>query len=649
MTGRKDRQRLVMISLGIYALFSLLIFKFFKMQVIDHEKWSSIAKKQHFFVVKEPFKRGTFWSNTAIKQMHPEEPQKLVFDIQKHHLYVDPMSIPEECREPILNELAHILGWDTEEKNKMRKEFERRSRSRKLMMWLDQEQKDQILQWWSPFARHRKIASNALYFVVDYKRSYPFGKLLGQVLHTVQNQRDEVTKQAVPTGGLELSFNKELRGREGKRLLKRSPKHRFETGQVIQPPVNGEDINLTINHVLQAIAEEEVEKGVKRCRAERGWAVMMDPNTGAILALAQYPFFYPEKYPEYFNDPELVKHTKVNAITDAHEPGSTMKPITVAIALLANEELKRRGEPPLFDPEEMLPTLDGHFPGRSKLLSDTRPHKFLNLNMALQKSSNIYLARIVERIISRLGNDWYRSALTDVFGFGTPTGVELPSESWGIVPRPGKLHPNGALEWSTPTPFSLAMGHNLQANSLQLLRAYAIIANGGKRVTPHLALDKQPEPIVQVLDPAITKRTIEAMKYVTKAGGSRRADIWGYTEAGKTGTAEKIVDGKYSKKKTVASFMGFAPVDDPVFVLIVVMDEPECRYIPGLGSNVNGNVSAAPVFKEIGRRTLEYLGIPKDDPGGYAVGDPRYDPENADWVKETRQLQENYEKWNINN
>lgn len=647
MTGQKDRQRLVIISLGIYALFSLLIFKFFKMQIIDHDKWSEIAKKQHFFVVKEPFKRGTFWSNTAIKKKHPEEPQKLVFDIQKHHLYVDPMSIPEEYRQPIVDELSRILGLDAEEKKKMQVEFEKQSRSRKLMMWLDQEQKDQILQWWSPYARRRKIASNAIYFVVDYKRSYPFGKLLGQVLHTVQNQRDEVTKQAVPTGGLELSFNKELRGIEGKRLLKRSPKHRFETGQVIQPPVNGKDIHLTINHVLQAIAEEEIEKGVKRCRAKRGWAVMMDPYTGAILALAQYPFFYPEKYPEYFNDPELVMHTKVNAITDAHEPASTMKPITVAIALLANEELRRRGEPPIFDPEEKLPTLDGHFPGRQKVLHDTRPHKFLNLNMAMQKSSNIYLARVVERIVNRLGNDWYRSALTDVFGFGSPTGIELPSESWGVVPRPGKLHPNGALEWSTPTPFSLAMGHNLQANSLQLLRAYAIIANGGKWVTPHLVQDSKKEIAVQVLDPSIAKRTIEAMKYVTKQGGSgRRADIWGFTEAGKTGTANKIVNGAYSKTETVGSFVGFAPVDDPLFVMIVVMDEPECRFIPGMGNNHHGSISAAPVFKEIGRRTLEYLGVTPDDPGGYPPGDPRYNPEIADWVKETRRLQENYEKWN---
>ncbi len=647
MTGRKDRQRLVVISLGIYLLFAALIFQFFKLQIIEHDKWSETARRQHFFVVTEPFKRGTFWSNTKIKKKHPEESQKFVFDIQKHHLYIDPMSIPDEQKGMIADTILDKLGIEGEERRQKRRDFDRRSRSRKIAMWLDQEQKDDILNWWSPFARKHKIASNAIYFVADYKRSYPFGKLLGQVLHTVQNQRNETTKQAVPTGGLELSFNKELQGHEGKRLLKRSPKHRFETGQVIEEPVNGQDIYLTINHILQAIAEEEVEKGVKRCRAKRGWAVMMDPKTGAILALAQYPFFYPERYPEYFNDPEMIEDTKVNAITDAHEPASTMKPITVAIALLANEELRRRGEPPLFDPDEKMPTLDGHFPGRRKVIHDTRAHNYLNLNLAMQKSSNIYLARLVERIINRLGNDWYRSALTDTFGFGRPTGIELPSESWGVVPRPGKLHPNGALEWSTPTPFSLAMGHNLQANSLQMLRAYAMLANGGYWVTPHLVADGKKETSFKVLDKGVVDRTVESMKYVTKTGGSgRRADIWGFTEAGKTGTANKIINGAYSTKQTVGSFIGFAPVDDPVFVMIVVMDEPECRFIPGVGNNHHGSISAAPVFKEIGRRTLDYLGVTPDDPGGYPYGDPRHDPEIADWMKETRQLQEIYKKWN---
>ncbi len=647
MIEQKDRSRLVIVALGIFILFSLLIFQFFQIQIINFEKWSAVAKRQHFFVIKEPFVRGSFWSNTSIKKGHPEDPQKLVFDIQKHHLYADPYSIDEQYRDTIARELNHYLELSEEEKKTLRKQFNRKSRSRKLAMWLDLEQKEKIQQWWLPFARQNKIARNALYFVVDYKRSYPFGKLLGQVLHTVQNQRDEVTRQAVPTGGLELTFNERLKGKLGKRRLKRSPRHHFETGEVIEPPENGEDIHLSINHFLQAIAEEELEKGVKRCGAKGGWAVMMDPNTGEILALAEYPFFYPSRYSDYFNNKERMECTKVHAITDANEPGSTMKPITAAVALLANQELIRRGERPLFDPEEMMPCLDGHFPGRQRVLREVRVHKFLNLNMAMQKSANVYFARLVQRIIDRLGNAWYRRALQDVFGFGVYTHVELPGESPGLLPRPGRLHPNGTLEWSVPTPFSMAIGHNLQVNSLQMLRAYAMLANGGKVVKPTLLQQDKPPSTEQKVDERITTRVVEAVKYVTKfVGSGRRADIYGFTEAGKTGTANKIVGGVYSKAKTVASFVGFAPVKNPRFVLTVVMDEPENRYIPGVGNNVNGSVSVAPVFKEIAKRTLEYLGVTPDDPHGYPYGDPRYDKELADWKKETDQLQEIYKKWN---
>lgn len=647
MIEQKDRGRLVLLALGIFTLFSLLIFQFFKIQILDFEKWSSVAKRQHYFVINEPFVRGIFWSNTSIKQGHPEEPQKFVFDIQKHHLYIDPYSIDEEYRDTIAEKLYTFLDLSENQEKTLREQFNRKSRSRKLEMWLDLELKEKILQWWLPFARKHKIARNALYFVIDYKRSYPFGKLLGQVLHTVQNQRDEVTKQALPTGGLELTFNERLKGKLGKRRLKRSPSHYFETGEVIDPPENGEDIHLSINHFIQAITEEELEKGVKHCNAKGGWAVMMDPYTGEIFALAEYPFFYPSRYPEYFNDKEKMEYTKVHAITDANEPGSTMKPITTAVALLANQELQRRGELPLFDPEEMMDCLDGHFPGRQRVLREVRVHKYLNLNMATQKSANVYFARLIQRVIDRLGNAWYRKTLQEVFGFGTYTNIELAGESPGLLPRPGKMHPNGALEWSVSTPFSMAIGHNLQVNSLQMLRAFAMLANGGKVVRPTLLQQKEPLEERQVLDPKIAARVVESIKYVTKFTGSgRRADILGFTEAGKTGTANKIVGGVYSKAKTVASFIGFAPVVNPRFVLIVVMDEPENRFIPGVGNNVNGSVSAAPVFKEVAKRTLEYLGVTPDDPYGYPVGDPRYNKELADWKKETDQLQEIYKKWN---
>lgn len=662
MTENKDRTRMLWLAIGIFVLFSLLIAQFYKIQIVEGEKWTKEAKKQHFFIVKEPFLRGTFFSNTWIKKGHPEKPQRFVVDVEKFHLYVDPLSIPFECRNEIADYLMSLLDLSLDEKSLFREQFDKQSRSRKLAMWLDHEMNATVMHWWLPYAREHGIPRNALFFVSDYQRSYPFGKLLGQVLHTVQNNKDEETKQALATGGLELQFQQYLQGKQGKRRLMRSPRNALETGEIIAYPDNGADVHLTINHYLQAIAEEEIAKGVKKAKGKSGWAVMMDPHTGDILALAQYPFFYPPEYKYYFNDPLMIENTKVKAITDANEPGSIMKPCTLFVALMANQELERRGEKPLFHPEEKIATANGHFPGRSKPITDTHLHHFLNMDMALQKSSNIYMARLTERIIDRLGKDWYRSVLHDQLGFGRKTGIELPAESRGLLPTPGKKHPNGTFEWSTPTPFSMSFGHNIQVTSLQILRVYAMLANGGHAVDPtlircitkthpggeeevllgHKSIEKK-----QFLKPEFVKEVVRAMKYSTKMGGTaKKADIPGYTEAGKTSTAKKIVNGTYSETQYIATFVGFAPVENPAFVLLVAIDEPEYGYIPGLGKNHNGGTCSAPVFREIGKRTLEYLGIAPDDPFGYPPGDPRYNPEKADWIKETRRLQEIYETWN---
>lgn len=658
-------KRLIGLAIAIFFLFSVLIAQFFRIQVIEGEKWSKKALKQHFFIVSEPFMRGSFYSNTTVKKNHPEKEQPFVIDIQKFHLYVDPDSIPVELRDTITSKLTTMLDLSPEELKLFREQFDKKSRSRKLAMWLERETRDAIMKWWLPYASKEKIARNAIFFVSDYQRSYPFGKLLGQVLHTVQSNKDEVSKQAVPTGGLELYFNKYLKGKEGKRRLMRSPRNSFETGEVIVSPENGADIYLTINHFLQAIAEEELEKGVKKAKAKCGWTVMMNPRTGEILALAQYPFFYPAEYPLYFTDKDKIEHTKIKALTDANEPGSVMKPITVAIGLKANADLTAKGEAPLFDPEEKMPVSNGRFRGRSKPIRDTRLHHFLNMNMAIQKSSNIYMGRIIERVIDRLGENWYRQQLVN-FGFGTRTRLELPAESPGLLPTPGKKHPSGVLEWSVPTPFSIAMGHNIQANTIQILRAHAVFANGGYLVQPTIVrkivkthpdghqevlIDNTTEERIKsfprVLDQSIVDRTVEAMKYATKKGGAVRADIPGYTEAGKSGTPEKIVNGRYTSEKHCPSYVGFAPVKDSAFVLIVTIDEPEVGYEPGVGKKHMGGQCAAPVFRDISKRALEYLGIAPDDPYGYPAGDPRSNPEKAEWGKETRLLQEKYNSWNI--
>ncbi|KAG6559346.1 putative peptidoglycan D,D-transpeptidase PenA [Candidatus Rhabdochlamydia oedothoracis] len=660
-------KRLVWVFGGLFLLFSILILRFFHLQIIEGKKWEKMARTQHQLLITEPCKRGVFYSNTALKKGHPENPQTFVIDILKFHLYADPKSIPSSHRKEITDKIADICLLNKAEAEKLQAYLNLNTRSRKLAMWLSQKQKNILQEWWFAFAKTHKIAQNALFFIQDYQRSYPFGKLLGQVLHTVRQEKDQKSQKSIPTGGMELFFNTILQGKEGKRYILRSPRHSLETAEVIAEPENGADIHLTINHHLQALAEEEIYKAVKLANAKSGWAVLMEPHTGEIWTLAQYPWFDPRDCQKYFNDENLIEHTKVKAITDPFEPGSTMKPLTVALALKANLELQRQGKPALFAPEEKIKIIGKTFPGRKKKpIRDVRSHSYLNMYMALQKSSNIYMAILVERIITELGEKWYRDALQDIFGFGLKTGIELPSESTGFLPVPGKKSKNGKTYWSVPTPYSMAFGHNITANSLQMLRAYAILANGGKDVKPTLVRKitrKKKEGLEEVLfdnttqervkgfprllEQEIIEHVLKALKYVTKPGGSAaKADIYGYTEVGKSSTSEKIVSGVYSKKNHISSFIGFAPVSSPRFVLLVVIDEPEYKYIPGVGRNQHGGRCAAPAFREIGLRTLEYLGIPPDDPHGYSPQDPRYDKEKGDWLKESRTLLELYKKWN---
>ncbi|MDR3624958.1 MAG: penicillin-binding protein 2 [Chlamydiales bacterium] len=657
------RKRIVVVAIAIFFLFSLLIAHYYKLQIIENEKWAKEARGQHQRIVLEPFKRGSFFSNTEIKQGHPVLNQPFVFDVQAFHLYIDPSQIPEFAKSEIADYLKEVLDIPKSDWSEFRSEFDRKSRSRKLAMWLDFSTRSVIQNWWEGYARKEKILKNSLFFIDDYRRSYPFKRLLGQVLHTIRENKDEKTKEGLPTGGLELQFNHLLKGKQGKRLLVHSPRNPLELGSVIEDPEDGADIYLTVNHCLQAICEEEIEKGVKRAKAKSGWAVMMDPFTGQILAMAQYPFFEPACYREYFNDPSKIEQTKVRAITDANEIGSVMKPCTLAICLQANKELKKQGKPPLFTLEEKIATSNGNFPGRRKPIRDTHLHYNLNAYLAIQKSSNIYMGRLVERLVKTLGIEWYRNSLEKFFCFGIKTGIELPGEVPGLLPRIGRKHPNGTLEWSVPTPYSIAMGHNIQATSLQILCAHAIFANGGYAVKPTLVkkivkktrdgkeivlLDNTiKKELVKVFDSDIVDTVVRAMKATTKVGGTaRKADIWGYTEAGKTGTAEKIVNGTYSKVDFFSSFIGFSPVKNPRFVLLVAIDEPEPVYIPGVGKNSQGGTCAALVFRGIGTRALEYLGVTPDDPYGYPVGDPRYNAEKADWSSELKELKILYEKWN---
>ncbi len=659
MINSSYRKRLVISAVFLTLLYCLLIVRFYCIQILQGDHWKQVALNQHQYVEDIPFKRGSFYSNTSIKKGHPEEPQAFVIDVQKFHLFLDPDSVPVTAKKKMAVELGKILNLHPKT---IFEELDRKSRSRKIASFLDRQKKEEIATWWAGFCKQEKIVRNAIFFNSDSQRSYPFGSMLGTVLHTVREDRDALG-QSIPTGGLEMLYHQHLCGKSGKRLIVRSPSHPLDTGKILQEPENGADIYLTVNHYLQAITESELTKGIQTAGGLGGWAVMMDPYTGEILALAQTPSFNPAKYKDYYNSPSGLEYTKVKAVTDCFEPGSIFKAVTVAICLKASEELVAKGKRPILTPEEWIPTDNGWFPGRATPIKDGRLHKKLNLNLGLQKSSNVYMGRIIQRVIDTMGDKWYRNEFIQTFGLGQKTNIELPAESVGLVPTPGKLHPNGKLEWSVPTPYSLAMGYNILVNSIQMARTYAIFANGGYLVNPHIIRkivkkradgssqilvdnSTMPDP-KRVISPQIASTIVEALKYVTKEGGtSKRADINGYTEAGKSGTAEKIFDGVYSKSNNIASFLGFAPAKNPRFVLLVSVDDPEVKYIPGVGKHQFGGVCAAPIFREIATRALQYLGVEPDDPYGYPPGDPRRNVEKADMLTKMQALKDEYTKHN---
>lgn len=658
-----EKKRLLCIALFIFFLFIIILLQFFRLQVIEGDKWTARAMRQHQKVIVEPFMRGRFFSNNAIKGGQNSIDQPFAIDIPKFHLYIDPLVLPEEQKQIIASELFEFFAFDLKTKEKILENFYKESHSRKIISWLDQNTSEKVQKWWHGYAKREKIPSNALYFVKDYLRSYPFGSLLGQLLHTVQEDKDPHTFQSLPTGGLEMYFNKYLKGKKGKRVILRSPRHPLDIGKVIETPENGADVYLTINHYLQAIMEKELEKGVKEAKAKGGWAVMLDPFTGDVLALAQYPFFDLSNYRKYFNDPNLQEHTRVKTVCDAYEPGSVMKATIFALALKANEELRARGEKPLFIPQEKIATSNGKIPGHRKPLKDgSRVHKYLNMYMGIQKSSNVYVSKIVQKIIERMGENWYRQNLIKVYSFGQKTGIEIPAESPGMVPVPGKLHPNGRPEWSSATPYMIAIGHNMLFTSLQLAKAFAIISNGGFDIKPtilrkiskngpngeEIIFDNSKTPRLgeRLLSQEVCSELIKGLKFVTKSGGtSPSADIKGYTEAGKSGTSEKIEGGTYSTTKYLSSFIGFTPVNKPRFVLLVSLDEPATGYKPGLGKAHHGGVCAAPIFQRIATEALHYLGVAPDDPLSYP-GSAITQGDGRDWQKEVKTLKELYQSWN---
>lgn len=432
---------------------------------------------------------------------------------------------------------------------------------------------------------YNALRRRAIFAYDDALRIYPNQSLAAHIIGYVEGDQLQSGKD-----GIELAFNSKLRGIPGWRRTERDIRQRelvaFRDQDV--EPRDGLNVVLTIDSALQNIVETELAEGMNKHSPISISATMVRPRTGEILAMATLPTFDP-------NHPggSPLDTLRNRIIADQAEPGSTFKIVVVSAAL--NENLIRLTDQ--FDCER------GKFFYAGRILHDHGSYGLLDVETIISRSSNIGAAKIGIRLGENSLYQYMRN-----FGFGSQTGIPLPGEARGTV------HP--VKNWSKVSIAQIPMGHGVAVTPLQMVMAMSAIANNGKLMRPMLVdrleddegrvvVRYQPQPVRQVISEAAARETISALKAVIAAAGTgNKARLDNYTVAGKTGTAQKIVNGLYSNTRHFSSFIGFFPADNPEVCISVVMDEPK-------GEDY-GSKTAAPVFRNIAERAAHYLNVRPD-------------------------------------
>ncbi len=404
-------------------------------------------------------------------------------------------------------------------------------------------------------------------------RDYPLGTLAGQLI-------GGVGFDGVGLEGVERSLEKQMTGGTGKLTYLRDSRRRplWVERLGFTSPADGESVRLSLDLTIQAIAEQELASACQEFAAESGQMVIMDPHTGELLAVANYPFFDPTNLSK--SKPELRRN---RAVTDVFEPGSTFKPIIWAVATENN----------FANPTEVIDTYGGYYPAMK--LEDAHPYDELTWDEVLVKSSNIGMAVVAERMPRKLMYNAVRS-----FGFGVTTGSHLPGETPGIVTPLNK--------WTKYSVSRIPMGHEIAVTTIQLARAFAVFANGGLLVTPTLrALDQRDTIIVErLISPATAAYTQHVLRRVITEGTGRRANSKLYPMFGKTGTAEApdLKNGGYLEDQYISNFVCAAPMNNPRIVVVTVIQKPD----KSIGHY--GGIVAAPASQRTVERVLQYQGVP---------------------------------------
>jgi cell division protein FtsI (penicillin-binding protein 3) len=423
-------------------------------------------------------------------------------------------------------------------------------------------------------ARVMALKSPGVALLREYRRYYPTGPVAGHVVGFTNV--DDVGQE-----GLELAYDSRLRAIPGtKRVLKDLQGNAVEVVESIRLPVAGRDLVTSLDRGIQYLAYRELKAAVQTNGARAGAAVVLDAYTGEVLALVNEPDFNPN------NRANLRSNRfRDRAVTDLYEPGSTLKPFTIATALESGK----------YSPDTLIDTTPGSFQIGNKIIHDTHNYGVISVAHVIEKSSNVGASKIAlslprERLWSMLRR----------VGFGEPTGSRLPGEVSGLLNPPSTWVP---IEQAT-----VSYGYGISVTLLQLARAYAVLANGGELPTLTLVRQDSAPPRVRVMSPAIARAVRGMLELAVSTDGTgAAARVPDYRVAGKTGTVHKLTPSGYASDEYVSWFAGFAPVEHPRLVMAVVIDNP------GNGRYYGGEV-AAPVFSHVMAGALRLLDIPPDAP-----------------------------------
>lgn len=546
-------------GLALLALFVLLLGRAFYLQVINNEFLQDKGESRYRRDLEVSASRGKIADRNG-DLLAISTPMKSIW------------AIPADARlEPIqAKSLAGLLEMDV-------KELNRRLATDKNFVYLQRqvppETADRIAALKLPGIHQNK----------EFRRYYPAGDMVAHIVGFTG-----VDDKGLE--GVELAYQSELMGRPGSRSVIRDRR-----GQIVEdvggmrPPQDGKDIRLALDSKIQYLAFSAIKQAVQDNQAKAGGAVVLDAKTGEILALANWPSYNPNNRSR-LTGPQL----RNRAVTDSFEPGSTMKPFTVALAL---EKGKFR-----FD--SIIDCAPGRITVGNATISDAHPHGALSVAQVIQKSSNVGTVKMASTFAPKEMWEMY-----DALGFGTPPALGFPGEVGGRL-RPWK-------HWRPIEQATMSYGHGISVSLIQLARAYLVFARDGDLLPLSLqVLEQPPARGVQVFSPQTVREIRTMLEMAAGPGGTApQAQVPGYRVGGKTGTAHKLEGGVYARKY-VASFVGIAPMSDPRFIVAVMVDEPSS------GKYFGGSV-AGPVFSQITAGTLRTMGIAPDAPLQVAEGQAR--------------------------